>query len=413
MECIADEIQTGTPEAKPLLPAAYHESESPSSEISTLPSCRLAPVEEDTVDISKISTETPARSRLAGAGGVDAHAAVKTTMRPMSRALLTSQMAEHWSRSDSLDHLTGPRTTSERVQTEKTQNNLQLGHASVAGADDGVESDVESCKRSTDDLSRAREGSSPGSETKAIVDRTHRLHDGMMQQRPQHVSNDNDRILQLFLAEATDFLTEKGGSDDIGNADTDLQTTIDTTASETSSEILGHSDVEIAVEDYSVVRNGRKNHYIIRQDKNVPRWTDLAFLPHVDYRGARYKAGDIVYILLADGNEDSCAKIREIRDLMDGRMVISVLWYFTIKDVKRYGCTTLKEWPRGKSHMLSNMLQVTMWDTINGLVEETLLGRFASGKILDIGTKSCRILNNGAKAVAWVNELPEACRVQE
>jgi hypothetical protein len=281
----------------------------------------------------------------------------------------------------------------------------------VAGADDGGESDVESCKRSTYDLSGAREVSAPGSETKAIVGLTHRIHDGMMQQHPQDVSNDNDRILQLFLAEADNFLTEKVGSDDIGN--TDLQTTIDTTASETCSENPGNSDVENAVEYYSVVRNGRKNHYIIRQDKNVPPWTVLASLPHVDYRGARYKAGDVVYILLADGDEDSCAKIREVRDLMDGRIVISVLWYFTIKDVKRYGCTTSKEWPRGKSHMLSNMLQVIMWDTINGLVEETLLSRFASGEILDIRTKTCRILNNGAKAVAWVNELPEACRVQK
>jgi hypothetical protein len=169
-----------------------------------------------------------------------------------------------------------------------------------------------------------------------------------------------------------------------------LQTTIDTTSSETSSEIPGHSDVEIAVGYYSVVRNRRKNHYIIRQDKNVPRWTALASLPHLDYRGARYEAGDVVYILLADVNEDSCTKIREIRDLRDGRMVISVLWYFRIKDVKRYGCTTLKEWPSGTSHMLSNMLQVIMWDTINGLVEETLLSRYASGEILDIGTKTCR-----------------------
>jgi hypothetical protein len=47
-----------------------------------------------------------------------------------------------------------------------------------------------------------------------------------------------------------------------------------------------------------------------------------------------YKAGDDVYILLADSYEDFCAKIREIRDLGDGRKIISMLWYFTIKEAK-------------------------------------------------------------------------------
>ena len=410
MEYIANEMQTGTPEAKPLVPVMYGESESPSSESDALPSCGPAPVEEDPVNIS---AEISTHPRVAGTDGAEMRTAVKTTMGPMTGAPLTSQMAEHRSRSDSPDHLTGPRVTSERVQAEKAQNNFRLRHSSEAGVDDGAESDVESCALSTDGLNQALEVSAPRNETKAIVDPTSRNHDVMMQQRPQEVSNDNERILQQFLTEAADFLTEKGSSDDIGDTDPALQTNVDTTGSKISSESPDHSDVEIAVEYYSVARNGRKKHYIIRQDQTVPRWTDLASLPHLDYGGVRYKAGDVVYILLADSNEDSCAKIREIRDLGDNRKVISVLWYFTIKDARRYGCSKLKGWPKGKSHMLASMLQVIMWDTINGLVEETLLSRLASGKILDVGTKTCRILNKDAKAVAWANELPDACRVRE
>jgi hypothetical protein len=37
--------------------------------------------------------------------------------------------------------------------------------------------------------------------------------------------------------------------------------------------------------------------------------------------------------------------------------------------------------------MLASMLQLLMWDTINGLVDETLLSQLASGKILDVGKK--------------------------
>jgi hypothetical protein len=82
-------------------------------------------------------------------------------------------------------------------------------------------------------------------------------------------------------------------------------------------------------------------------DKGVPKWKSLTSLPDLDYCGVRYKVGDIVYILLQDDTEESLAKIREIRDLADGRKIISDLWYFTIKDARSYGCITLKRWPQG------------------------------------------------------------------
>jgi hypothetical protein len=147
----------------------------------------------------------------------------------------------------------------------------------------------------------------------------------------------------------------------------------------------------------------------MRHDKSVPQWKNLTFLPDLEYSGVRYMVGDIVYILLQDGNEDSFAKIREIRDLADGRKVISVLWYFTIKDARSYGCTTLESWPKGKSNMLTNMLQVLTWDTINGMVDENILNQLTSGKVLDVCAKACKILESDAKVVVWVNEPALVC----
>lgn len=409
MEAIADEIQTGGPETGPLLPSTYHEGKSRSSETSDLSSCGLVCGDQNAADIP---TETPARLGVARADEEDTRPASRMTMGPAARSSPTSPMAEQRSESDNPVHLAVPHVTSESVRTEETQNNFRLAH-SLAGADNGLESAIESYERSTDGPGQAREVSGPRGETNADVVPANHNHNEIMQQRAQEHSNHNDRILQQFLEEAAGFLTEKGRSDDIVNADPELQPNIEMKVSGSRSESLGHSKVELAVEYYSVVRNGRRNHYIIRQDQSVPRWADLASLPHLDYRGVTYKAGDIVYILLAESKEDSCAKIREIRDLGDGRKVISVLWYFTIKDAKRYGCKTLKGWPRGKSHILASMLQVIMWDTINGLVEQTLLDRLASEKVLDVGTKTCRILNKDAKAVSWANELPNACRTQE
>jgi hypothetical protein len=176
---------------------------------------------------------------------------------------------------------------------------------------------------------------------------------------------------------------------------------------EGSSETTEHleDDIEAEPECYRVVRNGHRKHYIVRRHKNVPQWNRLASLPDMSYRGTRYKVGDVVYILLQDNTKDSYAKIFEIRDLGDGRKVISILWYFTIKDARSCGCKTLKRWPRGKTHMLTNMLQVLMWDTINGMADNDVLNCLESEKILDVCRKTCTILECNAKIVDWISDL--------
>jgi hypothetical protein len=229
----------------------------------------------------------------------------------------------------------------------------------------------------------------------------------MMPQLHQRASSSDDgNTVEQFLGDDAGVKIQNVPQDDLRSPGRDGDISIDTTATETSSETSGHpdDDIEAALEYYSVVRNGRKSHYIMRKDKSVPQWKNLASLPDLYYRGVRYKVGDVVYILLQDDNEDSFGKIREIRDLADGRKVISVLWYFTIKDARSYGCTTLTRWPKGKSHMLTTMLQVLMWDTINGMVNENVLNQLASGKILDGCTKACKILDSDAKVVTWIKE---------
>lgn len=53
----------------------------------------------------------------------------------------------------------------------------------------------------------------------------------------------------------------------------------------------------------------------------------------------------------------------------------------------------------GKSHMLTNMLQVLMRGTINGKIDDKVLNYVASGKILEACTKTCIKLESNAKVV--------------
>lgn len=77
-------------------------------------------------------------------------------------------------------------------------------------------------------------------------------------------------------------------------------------------------------------------------------------------------------MLLQDNTEDALAKTREIRD-----------FGMAEKSSASYGiCRTLKKWPKGKSYILTTMLQVLMWDTINSVVDGSVLKQVASGTYL-------------------------------
>lgn len=52
--------------------------------------------------------------------------------------------------------------------------------------------------------------------------------------------------------------------------------------------------------------------------------------------------------------------------------------------------------------MLTAMLQVLIWYTINGMVDKNILRRLASGKVLDVCAKACKILESDAKVVVLV-----------
>jgi hypothetical protein len=63
------------------------------------------------------------------------------------------------------------------------------------------------------------------------------------------------------------------------------------------------------------------------------------YIPSVHVDRNLYSVDDVVYILLQGEQDDSIARVRQIRDLSDGRKVIGVLWYYSRRDVRRLKCS--------------------------------------------------------------------------
>jgi hypothetical protein len=112
----------------------------------------------------------------------------------------------------------------------------------------------------------------------------------------------------------------------------------------------------------------------------------------------------VVYILLQGEQDDSIARVRQIRDLSDGRKVICVLWYYSRHEVRRLKCSNPGSWPKGSRYMLSTQMQILMWDTINGKVETEVQDELAEGKVIDVCNKPCRIYDQDHCSVEWVRK---------
>jgi hypothetical protein len=160
---------------------------------------------------------------------------------------------------------------------------------------------------------------------------------------------------------------------------------------------------EAALQLYMICNNGKTNYSVRRVRQTIPRWEDLASLSSIFYAGETYSINDTVYILLQGGQDDSLARIRQIRDLGDGRKLISVLWYYSQDEVEAIQGVSMRSWPKGCSHMLSTQVQVLMWDTMNGKVRGKEVEALVAEKVIDVFSKPCRILDQKDPSMEWLS----------
>ena len=146
-----------------------------------------------------------------------------------------------------------------------------------------------------------------------------------------------------------------------------------------------------AAEPYVIHSTGKGTFSVQTVSRSMPMWQQLENISSVHVDRNLYSVDDVVYILLQGEQDDSIARVRQIRDLSDGRKVICVLWYYSRPEVRRLKYSNPGSWPKGSRYMLSTQMQILMWDTINGKVERGMLDQFAEDKVIDVCDKPCRI----------------------
>jgi hypothetical protein len=159
-----------------------------------------------------------------------------------------------------------------------------------------------------------------------------------------------------------------------------------------------------AAEPYLIRSTGKGTFSVQTVSRGMPKWQQLESIPSVHVDRNLYSVDDVVYILLQGEQDDSIARVRQIRDLSDGRKVICVLWYYSRRKVRRLKCSNPGSWSERSRYMLSTQMQILMWDTINGKVETEVQDELAEGKVIDVCDKPCRIYDQDHCSVEWVRK---------
>jgi hypothetical protein len=134
-----------------------------------------------------------------------------------------------------------------------------------------------------------------------------------------------------------------------------------------------------------IVSMGPTNYVITRMITTIPHWEDLGpYMPSIVYAEETYDIGEVAYISM-EGAGREMAQLQKIRALDEIRVLILVSWCYSRKDV-RNKCKNASTWPAGCSHMISTHLQVLLWDTMDGKVEDKQLQRISTEKVLDVST---------------------------
>lgn len=93
---------------------------------------------------------------------------------------------------------------------------------------------------------------------------------------------------------------------------------------------------------------------------------------------------------------------------MDGtkRFVLKVLWYYSRDEVEELDCINMQCWPRGCSWMLSNHIDVIMWDTANGPMDKEVRQKLAKGNVVDVWRpRQAKICEENDQSLGWMRQL--------
>jgi hypothetical protein len=153
---------------------------------------------------------------------------------------------------------------------------------------------------------------------------------------------------------------------------------------------------------YMVNNNVFSQFFISPISPNAKEWTNLKIIGFNDSGKGIQKGGTIK--ILTKGKLISFAKVCQIREHHYRCSMLLVFWYYTAEEARRIGCEGMRNWPTGKSHILSTHLQVIQLSMVEQATELDIKG-CCVGKVLGWVDNKPEILDESHPSLAWTKEV--------
>lgn len=168
------------------------------------------------------------------------------------------------------------------------------------------------------------------------------------------------------------------------------------------------AEVRPALEYFDIIPNTCKNYIIMPREPSSTPWMSLNQLQRVEWNGTVYEPGDVIYILLSSSRSNAAdyaiAELCEIRSLGDGRYVIFIFWFMSVREARRLvSSQDARELSRGWRYVKTTHMQIVMWDCASGKLANQELQGVCPQLVLDMSVSPHRIRRKNASAVRWTN----------
>jgi len=156
---------------------------------------------------------------------------------------------------------------------------------------------------------------------------------------------------------------------------------------------------------YAVKANEHGKLTIRSLHKWLPAWETLDRIDRIVASDEEYSVGVYAYVRLAGRDSRAPALILDGRSIEDGRQLCLLAWLYTRLEAKAVYERASSAWPIGQEFILSTHLQIVDCDTLDGVLESTLLPNARS--VLDIRAGHSALRSCSSPTVCWLFAMIE------
>lgn len=137
----------------------------------------------------------------------------------------------------------------------------------------------------------------------------------------------------------------------------------------------------------------------------LPAWETLDRIDSIVASDEEYSVGVYAYVRLAGRDGRAPALILEGRGVEDGRQLCLLAWLYTRLEANAVYGQASSAWPIGQEFILSTHLQIVDCDTLDGVLESTLIPN--AGRVLDIRAGHSALRSCSSLTVCWLFAMIE------